>query len=90
MKYIMLRVKRGKELSRLVPIIFPSFLVHKEVTKAIVNVLKRDDFEVELVSGGDYNSIIRTCSCSSEILKLKSNPEDARVILMYDYEHGFL
>lgn len=85
MKYIMAKVRGNKK----VPLVFPDFLVHREMALTFKQALHRHGFdEVEFVSAGTVNFGIGggfECSGFSESLKLYSNPEDGRVIEMYDY-----
>lgn len=85
MKYLILRT----EDDRLVPIIFPNFLVHSEVAKYLGHMLNRvHDWKNEPASAGDIHFSDVTCSGKSETLKLVSNPADADLIESYDYNHG--
>lgn len=87
-KYIIAKVRGDKK----VPLVFPDFLVHKEIARVFKQALRRHGFDdVEFVSAGMVDFGIGggfECSGLSETLNLCSNPEDGRVIELYDYLHG--
>jgi hypothetical protein len=92
MKYIVIRVSM-EVLKFELPFIFPDKLVHCEVARVMVNLL-RDQYPlspVEPVSAGFLSSMDFDCECfgESETLHLKSRGEvDSALIAMYDYGAG--
>lgn len=87
MKYVMAKLKDGKK----VPLVFPNFLVHKEMATAFIRVLHRHGFdEVEFVSAGELTMFGAGVECSgfSETLNLTAAEGDAKIIELYDYLHG--
>lgn len=98
MKYVMFEVQDGRSsMKRLVPIIFPDFMVHVDAKQYIRRWLHRehDCCTIEPVSAGfidflhpKHDGIF--CHGESESLQLKSRPEDARIIETYNYTHGFV
>lgn len=91
MKYIMFKIKLGKDLEKKVPIIFPNELVHSQVARGLMPHLREISDEVKIASAGD---IIWPIGCNiqtggrSETLKTIANPDDGEDIAMYDYFHG--
>lgn len=91
MKYIVMSVCYGDvrtKIRQLVPIIFPSQMVHEQVFDAI-RPLYEINGPVQIVSAGDvtFNSV--ECCGDSETLDVKSrDAEDDRLINTYDYLHG--
>ena len=67
------------------PIIFPDFLLHSEVA-TVTKCLKP---EYAPVSAGSINSIDFEVYGDSSTLALTSDPEDSKVIRMFDYFHGY-
>lgn len=92
MKYIMIKEKTT-HYERMIPVIFPEMLVHKDVYESILHMMyltNDDDNEYELVSAGFYN-IGDKCSGYSESLKIQSEPErDTMIIDTYNYTHGLM
>lgn len=90
-KYVMLEVELG-EVSQMVPIIFPDFMIHEDIAKCIQDVLKQNhQMDSKAVSAGDINYIgsdYMMCFGESETLKLSADPKDARIIITYEYLHG--
>lgn len=87
MKYVMIK---NKKLNQLVPVIFPSFMVHSVVAQAISQMLKNHHHaDPEIVSAGDISCIVR-CSGNSETLGVSSDPIDEHVINTIDYMHGLI
>lgn len=90
MKYIMLKSKFAG-VDKLIPIIFPDFICHVDIDKAIkevlLNIYKQ---ESETFSAGDV--YIGACSCSGESSTLNtcSQDGDSDVIDFYDYLHGLI
>lgn len=84
MKYVMFE-KRTKGMSHLVPIIFPSSLVHADVAEALKTVLKG----YKPTSAGEVSPMIMAAHGESTTLKLKANPRDTQVIMLNDYGVGF-
>lgn len=81
MKYVMLKQKLGGGLYRFEPVIFSQMLIHAEVAKIMIEVLKPEVFEVH--SAGFYEA--GRCVGESSSLKIKSDPQDSQRILMADY-----
>lgn len=87
MKYIMAELDGGKK----VPLVFPNFLVHKEMARVFMQALRRHGHDyVKFVSAGELTMFGAGVECSgfSETMGLKAVKEDAKVIEMYDYLHG--
>lgn len=91
MKYIMAEVRQGS-ITRKVPLIFPNFLVHSEMARVFKHALFRHEVdEVKFVSAGEYGPLFGAGLATmgkSETLGLASDPDDAKVIEMYEYLHG--
>jgi hypothetical protein len=86
MKYIVLQVIEGG-LEREIPILFPSFLVHKLVADALIGTEGLENATV--VSAGDVEASSFTCNGKSETLNLTSRgDEDRKLINTVDYFHG--
>ena len=92
MKYIVIEQKT-KELDRVIPIIFPDALVHKDVYESVVHMLRRTEHpeleaEYEVYSAGSCDVKVQ-CSGKSETLGVESLIKgDDSIINMYDYTHG--
>lgn len=91
MKYVMLQLPDGKKI----PIIFPEFMVHSLVAKSMVHCLGMyHKIEgAKAVSAGSFRFTgldHRPVACfgSSETMKLSADPQDAEVIVSYEYRHG--
>jgi len=91
MKYVMLSVRVGDTI-KLVPIIFPDFLVHSDVADVVKNILSSVHHLAlgPVFSAGDISFEEVECSGESTTLKLKSNPYDSDVIESYSYLHGII
>ena len=90
MKYIMLACTKA-DMVKKVPIIFPDFLTHVEVSNSMCASPEIKQFDSVIVSSAGFVSSLDldvTCTGGSETLKLSANPEDAEIIKMYDYMHG--
>lgn len=85
MKFIVIEKKDGK-LTRKYPILFPNFLVHKDVAETMLEgVLKGG----KVISGGELNSFdIQSVYGKSTTLGLKVREEDGSLIKMIDYNGG--
>lgn len=83
MKYIMLSTE-FTGVTKLVPIIFPDFLVHSMVADAIKPLISGS----VVVSAGDIQMGVYNCSGASETLGVESKESDLGVIDTYDYLHG--
>jgi hypothetical protein len=75
-------------MSKKIPIIFPDFLVHSDVAKAMKRLT--DLREAEIASAGFYDPISGDCHGKSETLEVSSDPEDGNIILRYEYFHGLV
>lgn len=95
MKYVMhkctKKMKSGGPLVQKVPIMFPDFMVHKDVAEYTRHLLQREHEydDVRTVSAGFWNVSFPTgeirCFGESESLKFKHDPEDGTIIATYDY-----
>lgn len=91
MKYIMLKVDLQDGLTKLVPIIFPDFMVHEDVCISIRRILAgRHKMESEIYSAGEINFQEPHCSGKSETLKVHASDADSAIIATYDYFHGLV
>lgn len=96
MKYIMFQVNHEGNLQQFIPVIFPNFMVHKEVSKYFEFMLRRfHGMDVKIRSVGDvqfrssqFGCIV--CSGGSETLKLTSHADDADIIANMDYFNGLV
>ena len=90
MKYIMFETKIGG-ITKKIPIIFPDFMVHKEVKNMINRILERQWKDIKAVNAGEINIPSGCCPFGkSETLNLYSSPDDGKIIDEYDYYHGIL
>lgn len=90
MKYVMFSVEVGG-VTKLVPIIFPDFMVHEDVAIAIKSILEETHkFTPKIESAGDIDLGRVECSGESETLKLKSRAQDSHIINQYNYFHGLV
>ncbi len=91
MKYVMAEVRQG-DSAKAVPLLFPNFLVHREMATVFRRALRRHGFEeVSFGSAGEVDFGIGggfECSGRSETMQLEARTEDARIIELYDYLHG--
>lgn len=94
MKYIMLKIVQGKgpTISRLVPFIFPDFLVHADIAHYMTFHLTREHkaSECTAVSAGFIDLDAEKTHGESETLKIKAHEDDAATINAYSYFHGIL
>ena len=89
-KYVMLKIRLG-EIDKMVPIIFPDFMIHEDIAKSAQLILKDfHNFDSTVSSAGDIQFEYPLCSGKSETLNVKSDPEDEETIRLYDYLHGLL
>lgn len=90
MKYVMIKIK-GKELDRLVPVIFPDFLCHSDMAGAVRDIFaKTYKQETEVYSAGDIEMFASLCSGHSVTLNVDAKGADSEVINAYDYFHGII
>lgn len=90
MKYIMLKVDLP-EIAKLVPIIFPDFMVHEDVAAVIGVVLEdRHKLTATVHSAGDITFEYPMCSGRSETLGLDASNSDSAIISTYDYFGGLV
>lgn len=91
-KYIMLEVEMGEHTSKMVPIIFPDFMIHQDLAKSIQKILKQTHkMESKVFSAGDISYVgsdCLVCTGRSETLEINANTEDTGTIRMYEYFHG--
>ena len=89
MKYIVLAVKLGATMTKEIPVIFDSFLVHADVA----NALKKGHPHgrgFEIVAAGEWNDT-HGCSGESSSLGIKSRGEtDTMLINTCDYGGGLI
>lgn len=84
MKYVMFKCD-----DRLVPVIFPNFMVHSVIAKYFGHMLaSTHDMPNEVLSAGEIHFDNVECSGESATLKVGSRAEDSDVIETYDYTHG--
>jgi len=91
MKYIVLSVPMGPNLSREMPIIFPDALVHIDVAEVLTRLPELR--HAKPVSAGFVNSMELSPACHGEstTLKLKSRGEDDDWLMRtFDYTHGIV
>jgi hypothetical protein len=87
MKYVMFRAKIGA-VHRLVPVIFPEFMVHKDVAHHMLRNIDLRRGGAEVVSAGKIELNGVTCYDRSETLGVESRPRDGQVIEMYGVLFG--
>jgi hypothetical protein len=86
MKYIMLRRQCENEPQD-IPIIFPEFLNHRDVYKAVRETLALS--RCQPVSAGTCAMVALSCDGKSDTLGLPSREDvDRRTINCYDYSRG--
>lgn len=91
MKYIMLECQLRDGVTKLVPIIFPDFMCHSDISSAVEIILSQTHkFDVKVFSAGDISISAHTCTGMSETLRVQSSPLDREVIDTYDYLHGIV
>ena len=103
MKYIVIKVTDHIAVGPMIqeiPIIFPDLLVHSEVSKAIIRMIRSEvpdgrRREVETISAGFFSSLdigkdkVYCHGLSESLGGLKSRPlEDSTLISTFDYLHG--
>ncbi len=92
MKYIVLSVSMGPNLTRELPIIFPDCLVHRDVFDAIrLGSEDKSMRRAKVVAAGFVSSmsIEGNCNGRSETLDIKSRGKvDDQLMKMFDYTHG--
>lgn len=85
MKYIIAKLKSGS-ITRRIPIIFPNYLAHAEVAKALEGVIGK-----KIDSAGEFSSLdldeIKPHG-NSPSLKKDSKKTDRETIINQDYWHG--
>lgn len=106
MKYVMFQGEMKGGMKQKIPIIFPDFMVHADVAEYMTYLLEqkhgyqnlRPVSAGSIVLGGTYGtennkiSVVDGVETSgkSDSLKLKSDPNDAAIISMYDYMYGLV
>lgn len=83
MKYIML-----KGDGYLIPIIFPDFIYHDEMARAVAGLDNPACNEASSISAGFIGIRDMQCSGDSNTLELSAHPEDEAIIAAYQYFHG--
>lgn len=83
MKYIMFLTEVAG-IQRKVPIIFPDFLVHIEVAKAMKDLIGSS----KIASAGDVELDVRSVHGKSTTIGISSKTEDKEIISMYNYFQG--
>lgn len=86
MKYIMFKRKIG-DLEQLLPFIFPSELVHKEIATVLKNLTELS--EARVVNSGEISVYSVQCYGRSQTLDAKAGENDNDIIEGHDYFHGF-
>lgn len=90
MKYVMLSVEVAG-ITKMVPIIFPDFMIHEDVAKAVRSILtETHKFTPKIESAGDIDLGVCECSGRSETLKIESHPRDSVTVSQYTYFHGLV
>lgn len=94
MKYVMLEValgNNGRDKQR-IPIIFPDFMIHKEVVKHMSVMLRRvHNLDATIHSAGSIQLSATSCHGDSETLAVQADLQsDREVIDTYDYFHGLV
>jgi hypothetical protein len=85
MKYIMLKRGTGAD-EQLVPVIFPDFLNHIDVAKAMTAGLALS--RATVLSAGSCAVLCMSAEGKSTTLGVEARHEDAQVINVYDYCQG--
>jgi hypothetical protein len=85
MKYIMLKRGTGAD-EQLVPIMFPDFLNHVDVAKALMATLPLS--QATPFSAGSCAILCLSTEGKSTTLGVPARDEDAQVINVYDYSQG--
>lgn len=87
MKYIVFESK-VEDMKILIPVIFPTTLVHSLVAQGVPKILDDHGFSnAKPVSAGDC-TVIAKCSGRSETMHLSSRPEDTDLVSLHDYTGG--
>lgn len=89
MKYIVLKVEHGGVV-REVPIIFPEFLVHANVSAALLEHCSELK-DGTPIAAGEFSSLDIDADCHGKSISLKVESRrlvDSQLINMYDYNHG--
>lgn len=88
-KYIMLEVEMGEHTSKMIPIIFPDFMIHQDLVKSVQKILKQTHkMESKVFSAGDIQFEDPICEGGGKTLKIDSDDDDEKIINTYDYLHG--
>lgn len=86
MKYIMFKQEQG-EMTKLIPVIFPNDLVHKDVADALQQSVLANS---EIHSAGFISPLNLKPEGKSETLNITADPDtDELVIKMNDYGAGW-
>lgn len=94
MKYIMFRKqyapteKGQKPLYQLVPVIFPTNMVHSVVAEAVLKTEGMERAKVRSAGELTFGFLGVTCYGHSTTLKAKAHRDDGRIINMHDVLHG--
>jgi hypothetical protein len=89
-KYIMVENGFPGGTRFLIPVIFPDKLIHSDVYANIKSIMPGwEALGVKAFSAGKIEHIrVEGLGGESETLRLKSHPEDERIIKNYSYLHG--
>lgn len=88
-KYIVIEADFGMPVK--FPVIFPDKLVHKDVFQRIRACAPLRSRAARCVSAGKIEHLeVDGLGGGSETLRLKSNPDDVRMIDSYSYTHGVI
>lgn len=88
-KYVMLQVDLGLHSRKMIPIIFPDFMIHDEVAKSFKSILSSvHKMDATVFSAGEITFEDPICEGGSSTLKIDSDDDDERTIRMYNYFHG--
>jgi hypothetical protein len=89
-KYVMFEVSEPSGLTRRFPVIFPSFLIHEDVAKRVLEMSGVSE-NCKAVSAGECYVEVDGVGGKSETLGLPSKgEEDESIINNFSYFHGIL
>lgn len=88
MKYIVFESKLEDGMKILIPVIFPTILVHSTVAQGMPEILDNHGFSNAKPVGAGDCVITAKCSGRSESMQLSSRPEDTDLISYHDYTAG--
>jgi hypothetical protein len=90
MKYVMIERDLGSGMKQLIPVIFPTALVHKDVADAVMRSMRVSEegvraYDMKVVSAGECRVRAEATFGSSGTLMLSARAADAMVISQIDY-----